>query len=115
MTTSARFAAPGLGALFILLLLFVSLRSTSTPLDLAADDRAAAQRTCQGAVRARVAGARFPHAAGVEARERVRLRLSGSVDAGSASEVVRRNYECVLDRDGSGGWAVDSVRVWQSH
>lgn len=115
MTASARFAALGLGASFILLLLFVSLRSTSTPLGLAADDRAAAQRTCHGAVRARVADARFPHDASVEARDRGRLRLFGSVDAGSDSEAVRRNYECVLYRDGAGGFAADSVRVWQSH
>lgn len=115
MTTSTRFAVLGLGASFVLVLLFVSLQSTSTPLDLAPGDRAAAQRSCQGAVRARLPDARFPHDAGVEARDRGRLRLFGSVDAGSASQAVRRNYECLLHRDGSGGFAADSVRVWQSH
>lgn len=115
MKTSARVAVFGLGTAFVLLLLFVSLQSTSTPLDLAAGDRAAAQRTCQGAVRARLPDARFPHDAGVEARDGGVLRLFGSVDAGNASQAVRRNYECVLGRDGSGGFTADSVRVWQSH
>jgi hypothetical protein len=115
MPTSARFAAIGLGTAFVLFLLFVSLRSTSTPLHLAAGDRLAAQRTCRGAVRERLPDARFPHGANVEARDRGKLRLFGSVDAGSASEAVRRNYECVLLPDGSGGFVADSVRVWQSH
>ncbi len=115
MTTSVRFAILGLGTAFVLVLLFVSLQSTSTPLDLAAGDRAAAQRSCQGAVRGRLPDARFPHAASVEARDRGSLRLFGSVDAGSASLAVRRNYECVLLPDGAGGFVADSVRVWQSH
>lgn len=115
MTTSARLASLGLGTAFVLVLLFVSLQSTSTPLDLAAADRAAAQRACHAAVRARLPDARFPHSAGVEARDRGGLRLFGTVDAGSASQAVRRNYECLLHPDGSGAFAADSVRVWQSH
>lgn len=115
MTTSGRIAVLGLGTAFVLVLLFVSLRSTSTPLDLPPGDRAAAQRTCQDAVRGRLPDARFPHAASVEAREGGSLRLFGSVDAGSASQAVRRNYECLLRRAGPERFAADSVRVWQSH
>ena len=110
-----RYAFLGLGTGFLVLLLLATLRSTSTPLELASEDRAAAERSCHSAVRDRVANPRFPHAANVEARTGGVLLLSGSVDGGDPAQAVRRNYECVLRRDGAGSYAADSVRVWQSH
>ena len=110
-----RYAFLGAGAGFLVLLLLATLRSTSTPLELASEDRASAERSCHRAVRARIADARFPHAANVESRAGGALYLSGSVDGGVGGEAVRRNYECVLRRDGAGSYAADSVRVWQSH
>lgn len=104
------FALAGL-ALFVLVLLYTTLRSTRTPLEQSADDRAAAQRACWTLVRDRIPEGRFPSAANVEARGVDRLRLSGSVDAGA----TRRNYECLLRRTESGGYVSDSVVVWQSH
>lgn len=100
---------------FGLVLLIVTLRSTSTPPDLTLGDRASAEHACRASVRARLPDARFPHDAGVESRGTGRLYLSGSVDAGSAAQAVRRNYECLLRRHSSGAYVVDSVRVWRSH
>lgn len=110
-----RFGLAALGACFVLVLLFTTLRSTATPLGLSDGDRASAQRACHAAVRARVPDARFPHDASVAARDDGRLALSGSVDAGGASQAVRRNYACLLRGDGAGTYTPDSVTVWQSH
>lgn len=115
MTTRTRLALVAVGTAFAGILLFVTLRSTSTPLDLAAAERSAAQRACHDAVRARLADARFPLDPTVEARGGGHLHLSGSVDAGPASRAVRRNYACLLRRDGAGSYTPDSVTVWQSH
>lgn len=98
-------------ALFVLVLLYTTLRSTRTPLGQSEGEREAAQRTCQMLVRDRLPDARFPFAASVEVQGAERLRLSGSVDAGA----TRRNYDCLLRRDESGAWVPDSVTVWQSH
>lgn len=115
MSFDARYAIPALGTCFLLVLLVVTLRSTPTPLDLTTEDRASAQRACRSSVRARLPGARFPHGANVGVREGGRLHLSGSVDAGSPTQAVRRNYECLLRRLDSGAYVADSVLVWQSH
>lgn len=115
MSTRTRAALAALGTGFVLVLLFVTLQSTPTPLGLPDGDRAAAQLACHAAVRARVPDARFPHDASVATRDDGRLALSGSVDAGGASQAVRRNYACLLRRDRAGTYAPDSVTVWQSH
>ena len=115
MTVSRTGSIVGLGAVFIAILLFVTLRSTSTPLTSTPEDRSSARDACQRAVRTRVSDARFPHDANVQARDAGRLHLSGSVDGGNGGQAVRRNYECVLHRDGAGAFVADSVRVWQSH
>ena len=107
-------ALVGLG-LFLIVLLFITLRSTRTPLDQAGEDRAAAQDACRTSVRAQAPDARFPFDASVEQQGPGRLRLSGSVDVGPESQPVRRNYECVLRLNASGVYATDSVVVWQSH
>ena len=104
-----------LGTGFLLVLLLATLRSTSTPLELAPADRSSAQLACQASVRARLPDARFPHDANIETRGTGHLHLSGSVDAGSPAQSVRRNYECLLRRDRSGDYVADSVLVWQSH
>jgi hypothetical protein len=104
------FAVAG-SAVFVLILLGTTLLSTRTPLEQSAEDRAAAQRTCQKLVRERIPGGRFPFAANVEVRGVDHLRLSGSVDEGA----TRRNYECFLRRTGAGEYVSDSVTVWQSH
>jgi hypothetical protein len=98
-------------AFFVLILLFTTLRSTRTPLEQSAEDRAAAERTCQMLVRERIPKGRFPFAANVEVRGVDHLRLSGSVDEGA----TRRNYECLLRRTGPGAYVSDSIMVWQSH
>jgi len=98
-------------AFFVLILLYTTLRSTRTPLEQSAEDRAAAQRTCQMLVREQVPEGRFPFAANVEVRGVDHLRLHGSVDEGA----TRRNYECLLRRTGAGAYVSDSVAVWQSH
>ena len=109
------YAIAGAGTGFLLLLLYTTLRTTSTPLQQAPEGRAAAQSVCQNSVRTNLPGARFPFGATVEDRGAGQLRLSGSVDAGSAGQTVRRNYECLVRRDGSGAYVTDSVQVWQSH
>lgn len=107
-------AVTGLG-LFLAVLLFTTLRSTSSPLDQAAEDREVVQDVCRTAVRTRAPDARFPFDANVEQQAPGRLRLSGSVDVGPRTQAVRRNYECILQRSPSGAYAADSVVVWQSH
>jgi hypothetical protein len=98
-------------ALFVVVLLVATLRSTGTPLEQSAADREVAQRTCRTLVMAQFPDARFPFAANVEVQGVDRLRLSGSVDSGA----TRRNYECLLRRTESGAYVSDSVVVWQSH
>ncbi|MBC7771212.1 MAG: hypothetical protein H7210_01825 [Pyrinomonadaceae bacterium] len=107
-------AFSGLG-LFLVALLFITIRSTSTPLDQAAEDREVAQSTCWTSVRAQAPDARFPFEASVEQQGPGRLRLSGSVDVGAEAQPIRRNYECLLRLSPSGAYATDSVVVWQSH
>jgi hypothetical protein len=98
-------------AIFVLVLLIATLRSTGTPLEQSAAEREVAQRTCQALVRAQFPEARFPFAATMEVQAVDHLRLSGSVDSGT----TRRNYECLLRRTESGAYVSDSVVVWQSH
>lgn len=101
---------------FVLVLLYATLRSTPTPLGQSSDDRLAAVRECQSAVREDVADARFPTSPNVTDLGEGRLLLSGSVDSGSETQTVRRNYECYLSPDSSAGaYEADSVEVWQSH
>ena len=107
-------ALAGLG-LFLVVLLYATLRSTSTPLDQAAEDRALAQDACRAGVRAKAPDARFPFDPSVEQQGPGRLRLSGSVDLGLEDQPIRRNYECMLRLNPSGTYTTDSVLVWQSH
>ena len=103
------------GLVFVLLVLYATIRSTDTPLDLPAEDREAAEHVCRTSVKSRVPQARFPFSANVESHEDGRLFLSGSVDAETEAQTVRRNYECLLHQDPSGAYVADSVVVWQSH
>jgi hypothetical protein len=98
-------------AIFVLVLLFATLRSTGTPLEQSAADREVAQHTCQTLVRAQFTEARFPFAANTEVQGEDHLRVSGNVDSGA----TRWNYECLLRRTESGTYVSDSVVVWQSH
>lgn len=103
----------GIGA-FVLLLLYTTLRSTSTALDRPQEEREQAQTACQNAVRERLPGARFPFTSNFEDLPEGQLRLSGSVDSGPSDQPVRQNYECFLHA-GASGYVADSVEVWQSH
>ena len=113
--TRRSYAIAGGVTAFLLLLLYTTLRSTSTPLQQASESRAAAQDVCRNSVRTRISEARFPFDANVEDRGAGQLRLSGSVDVGSTNQPVRQNYECLVRRDDSGAYVTDSVQVWQSH
>ena len=115
MTSRNRYGLAAVATSFLLVLLFATFRSTSTPLQLAPEARESARRACYASVVARLPGARFPHDPSMETRPTGQLFLSGSVDAGGPSQSVRRNYECVLRRDPSGAFVAESVSVWQSH
>jgi hypothetical protein len=104
-----------MGLAFVLLLLYTTMQSTDTPLDQPTEDREAAELACRTSVRSRLPQARFPFSANVERHEDGRLFLSGSVDAGTKGQIVRRNYECLLHQDSSGAYVADSIVVWQSH
>ena len=109
------YVVASVGSAFVLLLLYTTLRSTDTPLDQPAEDREAAELACRTSVGRRVPQARFPFSASVERQDDGRLLLSGSVDAETDGQMVRRNYECLLRKDPSGAYVTDSVVVWQSH
>jgi hypothetical protein len=104
-----------MGLAFVLLLLYTTIQCTDTPLDQPTEDREAAELACRTSVRSRLPQARFPFSANVERHEDGRLLLSGSVDAGTKGQIVRRNYECLLHQDPSGAYVADSIVVWQSH
>jgi hypothetical protein len=104
-----------MGLAFVLLLLYTTIRSTDTPLGQPPEDREAAELACRTSVRSRVRQARFPFSANVARHADGRLFLSGSVDAGTEGQMVRRNYQCLLHQDPSGAYVADSVVVWQSH
>ena len=104
-----------MGLAFVLFMLYTTFRSTDTPLELSLEDREAAELACHTSVRNRVPNARFPFSASVERRGDERLFLSGSVDAGTDGQIVRRNYECILHQGPTGAYVADSVLVWQSH
>jgi hypothetical protein len=109
------YVVASMGLAFVLLLLYTTFRSTDTPLELPPEDREAAELACRTSVRTRVPHARFPFSASVERHGDGRLFLSGSVDAGTDGQIVRRNYECLIHQDPSGAYVADSVLVWQSH
>ena len=109
------YAVAGMGLAFVLLLLYTTFHSTDTPLEQPPEDREAAELACRTSVRTRVPHARFPFSASVERHGGGGLFLSGSVDAGTDGQIVRRNYECLLHQDPSGAYVADSVVVWQSH
>lgn len=104
-----------MGLAFVLVLLYTTIRSTETPLEQPPEDREAVELACRTAVRSRVPQARFPFSTNVRLHEDGRLFLSGSVDAGTEGQMIRRNYECLLHQDPSGAYVADSVVVWQSH
>lgn len=109
-----RYALTAVACCFVLVLLYATLDSDPTPAVDAAG-RAAAERACERAVSERVPGARFPFSSNLTGYDGERYRLSGTVDAGSPGETVRRNYECVVRADPSGSPVADTMRVWQSH
>jgi hypothetical protein len=109
------YVVASMGLAFVLLLLYATFSSTDTPLEQPPGDREAAELACRTSVRRRVPNARFPFSASVERHRDGRLFLSGSVDAGIDGQNVRRNYECLLHQDRSGGYVADTVVVWQSH
>lgn len=104
----------GLGV-FVLVLLYITVRSTSTPLTLSSEDRKAAQSVCHTSVRDRLPDARFPFDPNFEDQGSGRLRLSGSVDSGPDGQPVRRNYECLVANHQSGAYVADSVAIYQTH
>lgn len=109
------YVVASMGLAFVLLLLYATIRSTDTPLGQPSGDREAAELACRASVRSLVPQARFPFSANIARRADGRLSLSGSVDAGTKGQMVRRNYECLLHQDPSGAYVADSVVVWQSH
>jgi hypothetical protein len=104
------------GSGFVLVLVYLTLLSMpdAPPSGVAHSGRAAAE-ACVRAVQDSVAGARFPFSATVGYQGDARYRLSGTVESPLGGEVVRRNYECVVQYEDTGRYRADSVRVWQSH
>lgn len=101
---------------FMLVLLYMTLRFTSTPLGDDRDEHAAATRACHRAIKESLAGARFPFAANVTDLQGGQVQLSGSVDSGSGLQAERRNYSCFLTYHSSAGeYVADSIDVWKSH
>jgi hypothetical protein len=104
------------GAAFVLALVYFTLLSMpDAPPSGAAHSGRAAAEACTRAVRDSVAGARFPFSANVAYQGDARYRLSGTVEAPLGGEVVRQNYECVVQYEETGRYQADSIRVWQSH
>jgi hypothetical protein len=104
------------GSGFVLALFYMTLLSMpDAPPSGAAHSGRGAADACVQAVRDSVTGARFPFSANVAYQGDARYRLSGTVEAPLGGEVVRRNYECVVQYEDTGRYHADSVRVWQSH
>ena len=104
------------GMAVVVVLLYATLRTTSTPLGQDSNQLAAATSECQRAIREVVADARFPFQPNADDSRSGQLRLTGSMDSGSGAESERRNYICYLSVDaGRGEYAADSVEVWKSH
>lgn len=97
---------------FIAVLVYTTMSSAPDVSD--ARVGAEVEQACEEAVRARVAGARFPIAPSTRDADGARLHLEGVVDAGPEGATVRRNYDCLVSR-ARGGYRADSVNVWQSH
>jgi hypothetical protein len=110
------YVAAGLAVALVLVLLQVTLRSASTPLGSAREDRVAATREYRRAVREPVGDARFPFEANVVEIPGGRLQLAGSMDSGSGLDTEHRNYVCFLSPQASpAAYVADSVEVWKSH
>ena len=114
-TGRTSYVVASIGLVFVLFLLYTTIRSTDTPLTQSPEDREAAELACRASVQRRVAHARFPISPSVERHADGRLFVSGSVDAETDGQSVRRNYECLLHQEPSGAYVADSVLVWQSH
>lgn len=110
------YALAGIVTAFVFILLYATFRFTPAPLPLSPEDRLAATRECQRAIGEEIADARFPFEATAQDLGSGGLQLSGSVDSGSRSQSVRRNFDCYLHVNPStGGYVADSTLVWQSH
>lgn len=104
------------GIVIVVLLLQATLRTTSTPLGEDREDWLQATRECQRAIRESEVDARFPFEPNISDVEGNSVRLSGSMDSGSAPNIERRNYVCYLSADAEpGAYIADSVDVWKSH
>ena len=110
-----RLVVGALAACFIGLLLYTTL--ASSPGGTGADRayRTAAEKECVRAVQAQIPDARFPIGASVTDAGGGRYQIRGTLDSGSEGQMVRRNYDCLVQADGSGTFVLDSVQVWQSH
>jgi len=101
---------------FVVLLGYLTILSMPTPPPSGVQHTARnAEAECVRAVSDSVLDARFPFGATVSYEGDARYRLRGTVESPAPGEMVRRNYECVVQYQESGRYLADSVRVWQSH
>lgn len=100
---------------FSALLLHLTLGMQPASSGNALADRDAVEGACTSEMRARLAGALLPFPARLSELDPGRYRLEGVIDATEGGELVRRNYECIVRRNGPDEVRVDSLRLWQSH
>ena len=106
----------GLGIGFVLVLLFVTLKSTPAPLREGRGALAEATRECQRSIQESVSDARFPFEPTMSDLQGDGILLSGTIDSGSGLQAERRNYSCYLSvRAESGSYVADSLEIWKSH
>lgn len=97
-------------------LAYATLISLPEPLPSGIDHNALdAEAACRAAITEEVPEPRFPFAANVTYRGEARYHLKGMVDLSADREIVRRNYECVVEYTGAGSYRTDSLSLWQSH
>ena len=101
---------------FIAVLAYTTVTSSRAPAESGAvRGGPGAAEACKAAVREQVSGARFPFPTRVVNLGDDLYRLHGTLDEPLGTEVVRRNYDCVIRYVEAKGYHADSVRVWQSH
>lgn len=100
---------------FSALLLYLTLGMQPVSSSDVLADRDAVEGACTSEIRARFAGALLPFPARLSELDSGRYRLEGVVDATEGGQQVRRNYECIVQRNGPDEVRVDSLRLWQSH
>jgi hypothetical protein len=108
--------AMGAGAVFLLVLGYLTMASMPTPPPTGVEHTASgAEAACAEAVDEQLVEAHFPFGANVLYEGDARYRLTGTVEMNLDGQRVRRMYECLVSYSDAGVYRADSVTVWQSH